>query len=99
MKLTPKTDFFGQWGFVDENGEWAIQPLFDSVCPFRGKYAKVVKNGMECYVDTDGYCFDEIPFFDKPEKAVEESESSPKEILEDCFSRISSIMHRGLGNL
>ena len=43
MKLTPKSDFFGQWGFVDENGEWAIQPLFDSVCSFRGKYAKVVK--------------------------------------------------------
>ena len=47
----------------------------------------------------DGHWFDEIPFFDKDEEVVEESERSPKEILEDCFSRISSIMHRGLGNL
>ena len=99
MKLTPKSDFFGQWGFVDENGDWVIQPLFDSVSPFRGKYAKAVKNGKECYVNMDGHWFDEIPFFDKDEEVVEESERSPKEILEDCFSRISSIMHKGLGNL
>ena len=85
--------------FVDENGAWAIQPLFDSVCSFRGKYAKVVKNGTECYVDTDGYCFDEIPFFDKDEYGNRETCRSPKEILEDSFSKISGILHKGLHNL
>ena len=97
--MKPKKDFFGQWGLVDENDEWIVQPLFDKIEPYRGKYAKAVMSGKPVFVDRDGYILDEIPWFDKEEEEEEEEEKyarSPLDIFMDGCNRVTDILHKGL---
>ena len=100
MKLIPKRDdYLGKWGFVSEDGTWMVTPLYDSVEPFDGDYARAVVGRHKMYMDRDGRWFKEIPsdpnqeedhFFDEPETR------SPLDILTDGFSRISDALHKGL---
>lgn len=55
--LTPRQDEKkGKWGFVDNAGNWAIEPKYDSVTTFRsGKFYSFEKvNGKYDYVYVDG---------------------------------------------
>ena len=55
--LTPRQDDKkGKWGFVDNAGNWAIEPKFDSVTTFRpGRFYSFEKvDGKYDYVYVDG---------------------------------------------
>ena len=40
--LFPAEGENGKWGYVDRNGSFVIQPVFDHAFGFRGNYAEVV---------------------------------------------------------
>lgn len=99
IMLKPKKNEFGKWGFVDETDTWMVTPLYDSVEPYDGDYARAVVGRHHMYIDKDGKWFKEIPtdpnqeedqFIDSPEIR------SPLDILMDGFSRASDVLHRGL---
>lgn len=101
MNLTPKKDQdLGKWGFVDENDVFQILPLFDSVFPFHGEYARVIAYGESFYVNKKGKWYKEIPEDpDAPEDRImmkPKPHKSPLDILMDGFSKASDALHQGL---
>ena len=67
MKLTRKQYLDGKWGFVDAYGVWQVTPLYDSVAPFDGEYAKGVVEGHNMFIDKEGRWFRELPQGERPE--------------------------------
>jgi len=49
-----RTEFRGNWGFIDTNGNWAIQPEFDKARDFSNGFAAVNKNGQWGFIDQNG---------------------------------------------
>lgn len=99
MDLIPKRHEFGKWGFVSEDGTWMVTPLYDSVEPFEGNYAKAHISGHDIYINKEGKWFKEIPeddsieeyrIFETPERR------SPLQIFMDGCSKASDILHKGL---
>ena len=43
----------GLWGYIDENGQWAIPPQYDSARNFRDGLALVKRGGKLMYIDHD----------------------------------------------
>ena len=53
-KLTPKKGDNDLYGFVDEKGNWVIEPKFDEVWDFETGYAPVKINSKFGFIKTDG---------------------------------------------
>ena len=99
MNLIPKRDEFGKWGFVSEDGTWMVTPIYNSVEPFDGDYAKVHISGHDIYINKDGKWFKEIPEDDSIEEyhIFEEPERrSPLDIFIEGCRNASAILHEGL---
>ena len=100
MNLTSKQDIDGKWGFVDEDGVWQITPLYDSVEPFDGDYARGMVNGHRMWIDKDGRWFKERPQGERPEEEDvfldHPIHRSVTDILMDGFGKASSALHKGL---
>ena len=100
MELIPKQDFDGKWGFVDKDGVWQVTPLYDSVEPFEGDYAKGVVDGHHMFIDKDGRWFKERPQDERPEEEDEfwdhPTYTSPIDILKEGLGKISNALHKGL---
>lgn len=96
MRLKPKIDDDGKWGLADEHGEWIIQPIFDRISPFRGKYAEALKDGEKVFVDEDGFIHDEIPWFDRDSVSNGKTSRSPLDILLNGCKEATDILHQGL---
>ncbi len=61
-ELTPyQTSWDGKWGFVDEDDNFVIQPIYDEVDEFEGYFASVVLRGRYGYIDREGNWYDERP--------------------------------------
>jgi len=43
-----------QWGYIDRDGQWAIEPRFESAQLFHGGYASVTSGGRGQLIDTQG---------------------------------------------
>ncbi len=43
-----------QWGYIDRDGQWVIEPRFESAQLFRGGYASVTSGGRGQLIDTQG---------------------------------------------
>ncbi len=101
MKLIPKQDFDGKWGFFDSDGVWQVTALYDSVEPFNGEYARAVVDGHHMFIDKEGRWFKERPQGDSPdeEDVFLATHRSPLDILMDGFSKASAALHKGLDNL
>lgn len=100
MILTPKKDFDEKWGFVDETGTWIVTPLYDRVEPFVGNYARAYVSGQYIFIDKTGRWFKEIPTDENAEEDhiydFSEENRSVSDIIQDGFSKISSVLHKGL---
>ena len=100
MKLTPKQDFDGKWGFVDNDGVWQITPMYDSVEPFDGDYATGIIEGHNMFIDKDGRWFKERPKGERPEDEDmflnHPIHRSAIDILTDGFGKASATLHKGL---
>lgn len=44
----------GKWGFVDNNGEMIIEPIYDDARSFTSELAAVKKNGVWGFIDMEG---------------------------------------------
>lgn len=51
--LTPR-EIRGKWGYVDKDGKWIIDPIFDWAEDFSENLAAVEINGKIGYVDVTG---------------------------------------------
>lgn len=57
------------WGYIDTDGEWVIEPVFEEALPFSEGYAAVCYNGDWGYIDAmgqsafDGFVYDEATIF------------------------------------
>ena len=49
--LYPAEDEYGFYGYINEKGEWVIEPKYDDAEDFRGDYAIVLKPGQENETD------------------------------------------------
>jgi len=54
---------FRQWGYINKQGNWIIEPQFDKCLPFHEGVAAVLKNNKLGYIDTVGNWIIE-PFLD-----------------------------------
>ena len=54
MELTPKENVNGKYGFIDENGNWVIEPQFDDAFDFSEGLAIVEVEGKWGYIRPDG---------------------------------------------
>ena len=43
-----------QWGYIDRDGQWVIEPRFESAQLFQGGYASVTSGGRGQLIDTQG---------------------------------------------
>lgn len=48
------TDDWNTWGYVDENWDWAIEPVYESAGSFKDGKAIVKKDGWHYVIDTQG---------------------------------------------
>ena len=99
MRLFPKQDDDGKWGFVDERDVWQIYALFDNVSPFEGEYAKATAYGESFYINKKGKWYKKIPDDpNAPEDAImmKPSYRSPLDIFLDGCSKATDILHKGL---
>ena len=53
-KLEPKEADNGKYGYVDEKGNWVIEPKFDDAWRFKEGFAKVELDGKYGFIKTDG---------------------------------------------
>ena len=53
--LYPAEDEYGFYGYINEKGEWVIEPKYDDAEEFRGDYAIVLKPGQENETDIELY--------------------------------------------
>ena len=44
----------GKWGYIDENGQWALPPVYDAAEHFCGGLAMTESGGKLQYIDRDG---------------------------------------------
>ena len=101
MRLFPKQDDDGKWGFVDVNDVWQITALFDSVSPFEGEYARATASDESFFIDKNGKWYKEIPEDpEAPEDAIinKPSYRSPLDIFMDGCNKATHILHKGLSN-
>lgn len=54
----------GKWGYIDKNGNIAIEPQYEDAKPFNNGYAPVKINGMWGYIDNSGSVVIEAAFED-----------------------------------
>ena len=54
----------GVWGYIDTNGEFAIDPAFEEAGSFTGNLAAVKRNGVWCVIDKSGSVKREFPGVD-----------------------------------
>lgn len=52
--LSAMTEENGQWGYINESGDYVIDPQFDAVTEFSGGYATVSVGGKWGIIDTKG---------------------------------------------
>ena len=52
--LFKKRDENGKWGFVDEDGNWVIEPKFVEAFDFHEGFSMVKIDGKWGYIKTDG---------------------------------------------
>lgn len=53
-KLEDKRGYNGKAGYVDENGNWVIEPKFDDVWSFQDGIAKIKLKGKLGLIKSDG---------------------------------------------
>lgn len=57
------------WGYIDTDGEWVIEPVFEEALPFSEGYAAVCYNGDWGYIDAmgqpafEGFVYDDVVSF------------------------------------
>ncbi len=51
----------GKYGFIDENHQWEILPVYDQVWPFRNGMARVKKRGQWIYINRQGEEINDMP--------------------------------------
>ncbi len=51
--LAPAANAKGQWGFIDQAGNWVIKPQYDFTDYFVNNEARVMKGGKLFYIDKD----------------------------------------------
>jgi hypothetical protein len=51
----------GKFGFIDSQGNWVIQPIFEEVYGFQNGHAHVKQNGMWFFIDKNGNCIENCP--------------------------------------
>lgn len=71
--LTPKQDAKkGTWGYVNDQGKWAVKPKFESAAPFETRpdgirSSEVLEKGLTGYMGTDGKLLGNGVVFEKVE--------------------------------